>query len=278
VDVSRRRLRAVLDDHGVTARRALGQNFLVDPGVARRIVEVAGVAPGDLVIEVGPGAGALTLALLEAGAEVLALEKDPAMAEILAEVTADEAPGSLEVVLGDATRVDWAELVGTRPAAAVANLPYNVAVPIILSLLGGAPTVDPLTVMVQDEVADRLCARPGGRTIGVPTVKVGWWASARRLMTVPPTVFLPQPRVTSAVVQLRRRPPPSTRIDPTHVFPLVERAYRQRRKMLRSSLTGVPPEAFAEAGIDPTERPERLDVGSWASLAAALRSAPSPPA
>jgi 16S rRNA (adenine1518-N6/adenine1519-N6)-dimethyltransferase len=152
----------------------------------------------------------------------------------------------------------------------VANLPYNVAVPVVIGLLQRAASVDPLVVMVQREVADRLVADPGGRTIGVPSVKVAWYGSARTVMTVPPEVFLPRPRVQSAVVRIDRRPPPSTAVGPAEVFPLVDAAYRQRRKMLRSTIgRTLPGGTFERAGVAPTARPEELDVAAWARLAEA---------
>jgi 16S rRNA (adenine1518-N6/adenine1519-N6)-dimethyltransferase len=179
------------------------------------------------------------------------------------------------VHLGDATALDWPELLaGDRRWKLVANLPYNVAVPVIVSVLAGAPMVTELLVMVQREVAERLVASPGGRTIGIPTIKVAWWADASIVGSVPPEVFVPRPRVTSALVAMRRRPPPSELVGPAEVFALAERAYGQRRKMLRSTLGGVvAAEHFAAAGVAPTARPEELGVGDWAALAEAIGSA-----
>ncbi len=177
----------------------------------------------------------------------------------------------MDVIIADALGVDWQVLLGEGDAwKLVANLPYNVAVPILLGLLAGAPMVDSMFVMTQLEVAERLCADPGGRTIGVPTIKAGWYASARIIVRVPPEVFLPQPRVESAVVEFTRRPPPRGDVDPDDVFRLVETAYRKRRKMLRSSLAGsVDASAFTVAGVDPQARPETLDVADWADLTVA---------
>lgn len=263
---------ALLERHGLAARRSLGQNFVVDPNVVRRIVREAGVGEGDLVVEVGPGLGSLTLALVEAGADVVAVEKDPSLLPVLEEVLSSRgATDRVEVVQADALEVDWREVLGDRRAAMVANLPYNVAVPVVLDLLGRAPTVDPLVVMVQREVADRLVADPGGRTIGVPSVKAAWFGDARIVMSVPPEVFLPRPRVRSAVVRIDRRPPPSDAVGPAQVFPLVDAAYRQRRKMLRASIgRTVDPTVFERAGVAPTARPEELDVVAWARLAEAV--------
>jgi len=269
-------VRRLLDEVGGTARRSLGQNFVADPGTVRRIVAVGELPAGSPVLEVGPGLGSLTLALLEAGHPVLAVEQDDRLAELLPQTVAERAGPSaeLEVVCGDALRVDLGGLLVDRPGpwALVANLPYNVAVPILLRVLAEVPQVERLVVMVQAEVADRLVARPGGRTIGVPTVKAGWFASARTLLRVGPEVFVPRPRVDSAVVGLTRRPQPDA--DRDLAFSLVERAYHQRRKMLRSTLGGlVPIEAFSAAGVDPTDRPEQLGVDDWAGLARALDGA-----
>jgi 16S rRNA (adenine1518-N6/adenine1519-N6)-dimethyltransferase len=272
-------VRRLLDEAGATARRSLGQNFVADPGTVRRIVGIAELPAGSPVLEVGPGLGSLTLALLEAGHPVLAVEQDDRLAELLPSTVAarTDPDAELEVVCGDALRLDLAELLGDRPGpwALVANLPYNVAVPILLRVLAEVPQVDRLVVMVQAEVADRLVARPGGRTIGVPTIKAGWFASARTLLRVGPEVFVPRPRVDSAVVGLTRRPQPDA--DRELVFSLVERAYHQRRKMLRSTLGGlVSAEAFAAAGVDPTDRPEQLSVEDWAGLGRALGAADEP--
>ncbi len=284
-------VRALLDRHGLSARRSLGQNFVADPNTVRRIVRLAGVGSGDRVVEVGPGLGSLTLALAGAGAQVLAVEKDTDLVPVLEEVLGGSAStgpvavgeGRVRLVPADALTVDWPGLLaagldgsGDGPAPVrwtlVANLPYNVAVPVIMGVLQGAAAVERLVVMVQKEVADRLVATPGGRTIGIPTIKVAWYGGARVLATVPPEVFVPRPRVMSAVVGIDRRPPPSTQVGPSDVFPLVERAYHQRRKMLRSTLGAVVPAgAFDRAGIGPTARPEELGVLEWARLAGAVQ-------
>lgn len=274
-----REVRAVLDRHGLGARRSLGQNFVVDPSIVERIAALAGIGPGDPVVEVGPGLGSLTLALHATGARVLALEKDRTLLPVLAEVLDSKGAGEVEVVEADALTIDWAELLGTRAASPwtlVANLPYNVAVPIVMGVLSAAPMVRSLVVMVQREVAERLAAAPGGRVVGVPSIKVAWYASAELVLSVPPEVFIPRPRVDSAVVRITRRPPPSTVVEPKAVFGLVETAYRQRRKMLRSTLAReVEPAAFERAGIAPTARPEELGVDDWARLAEATAGAPT---
>lgn len=262
----------LLARHGLGARRSLGQNFVVDPQMIERIVTLARIGEGDHVVEVGPGLGSLTTGLTAVGAEVVALEKDTSLLPALEEVLSGDRRDAVRVVEGDALTVDWAELLaGHDDWVMVANLPYNVAVPIVLSVLAGAPMVRRALVMVQREVAERLVATAGGRTVGIPSIKVAWYASARIVATVPPEVFVPRPRVTSALVELERRPPPCVEVPPDEVFELVDRAYRQRRKMLRSTLGDrVDAATFGRAGVDPTERPEELDVGRWAALAGAL--------
>lgn len=263
----------LLARHGLDARKALGQNFVVDPGTVERIARAAAVGPGDHVVEVGPGLGSLTLALAATGAEVTAVEKDAALVPVLHEVLDGRGVTGVRIVEADALELDWGELLGGEERwVLVANLPYNVAVPIVMSVLESAPMVQRLVVMVQEEVAARLVASPGGRTVGIPSIRVAWYAHAEVLTTVPPEVFVPRPRVTSAVVSMTRRPPPSTSVSADEVLALVTTAYRHRRKMLRSTLGGrVPVPAFAAAGIEPTARPEELDVADWASLALAAR-------
>ena len=274
-------IRRLMAEHGLDADRRLGQNFVTDPNVVRRIVALAGVGPGDQVLEIGPGLGSLTVALAEAGASVTAVEKDPSLLPVLEEVLGevnDSAGGPPPmVVAGDALDIDWDGFLEQHASGAggawtvVANLPYNVAVPIICGLLEGATDVESMWVMMQLEVAERICATPGGRDIGVPSIRVGWFASASVAMTVSPEVFTPKPRVRSAVLEMHRRQPPETAIAARDVFDLVGRAYRQRRKMLRSSLgREVPSEVFDAAGIDPRSRPEELSVKDWGRLAVAL--------
>jgi len=267
-------IRGLLERYGLDARRSLGQNFVADPDTVVRIARLARIVPGSHVVEVGPGLGSLTLALADAGGEVLALEKDPLLIPVLAEVLASRGVGSVRVVEADALHVDWSSMLDPDVEwVLVANLPYNVAVPIILSVLEHANAVERLVVMVQKEVAERLVAGPGGRTVGIPSMRVAWYAEAELLGTVEPEVFVPRPRVTSAIVGMTRRPPPTGGLPPDRVFPLIETAYRNRRKMLRSTLVPrVPLEAFERAGIEPTARPEELGVQSWVDLAVAADS------
>lgn len=269
---------------GIRPTKTLGQNFVHDAGTLRRIVRRAGVLPGETVLEIGPGLGSLTLALLEAGARVIAVEIDPQLARALPVTVArrmPEAADGLRVVCADALSIDGPDALGLTPADAapirlVANLPYNVAVPVLLTLLAAVPSLETATVMVQAEVADRLAAPPGSRTYGVPSVKVAWYASARRGITIGRTVFWPVPNVDSALVELVRREPPVVRVDRERVFAVIDAAFAQRRKTLRRALAplaGGPDRAEAAlraAGIDPSERGERLDATDFAALTEAL--------
>ncbi|MFM7068281.1 MAG: 16S rRNA (adenine(1518)-N(6)/adenine(1519)-N(6))-dimethyltransferase RsmA [Actinomycetes bacterium] len=274
-------VRELLERRGLSARRSLGQNFVADPTVVEWIADVAAVGVGDAVLEVGPGLGSLTLALAATGAHVLAVEKDaglvPVLNDVLAAsgVTTGVGPGQVEVHRADALEVSWPELLrGSDQWTLVANLPYNVAVPVVLSMLEDAPMVHHLVVMVQREVAERLAADPGGRTIGMPSLRTAWYASSEILGDVGPESFVPAPRVVSSVISLRRRPAPSTELRADEVLRLADTAYRQRRKMLRSTLGHeVSAAVFARAGIDPTARPETLSITDWTRLAEMLRTA-----
>jgi 16S rRNA (adenine1518-N6/adenine1519-N6)-dimethyltransferase len=264
----------LLERHGLAPSRALGQNFVVDPNTVRRIARLAGVGPGDHVVEVGPGLGSLTLALAETGAEVLAVEVDRGLVPVVREVVADHP--NVTVVEADALRADWATLLaGAERWVLVANLPYNVATPLVVGLLDEVPQVERMVVMVQKEVGERLVARPGTPAYGAVSVKVAYWASARLLGEVPPTVFVPRPKVTSALVEITRAAAPAVPadIDRQLVFRLVRAGFGQRRKMLRRSLAGlVPPPAFHAAGVRPEARAEELDVADWGRLAAAVQA------
>ncbi len=271
-------IRALAATLGVRPTKALGQNFLHDANTIRRIVRVAGVSPGEVVVEIGPGLGSLTLGLLESGARVVAVEIDALLAGALASTVAAHQPdavGRLHVVHADALRLT--ELPDPQPSALVANLPYNVAVPVVLHLLESLPSLRHGLVMVQAEVADRLAAPPGSRTYGVPSVKAAWYAAAERAGTVPRAVFWPVPNVDSGLVRLTVRAPPALPdgVARTDVFTVIDQAFAQRRKMLRSALAswaGSPAAAEAvlrAAGIDPTARGETLDVTAFARIAAA---------
>ena len=266
---TRTELAALLEAHDLGPSRALGQNFVVDPNTVRRIARLAGVGPGDHVVEIGAGLGSLTLALAETGASVTAVEIDRHLQPILREVVEGR---DVHVVAGDAMALDWDEvLAGADRWALVANLPYNVATPLVLDLLAGVPAIERMLVMVQLEAGARLVAPAGSPAYGIPSVKVALRATGRIVGKVGPDVFLPRPRVDSALVEIVRRAEPATDADPEVLVALVERAFNQRRKMLRRSLAGVVGDAqFAEAGIEPTERPEHLDIEAWGRLAAAV--------
>ena len=269
--LTRREVAELLERHGLSPSRALGQNFLVDPNTVRKIVRLADVGPGDPVVEIGAGLGSLTLALADAGAEVTAVELDRYLLPVLREVVE---PRGVRVVAGDAMELDWpATLAGHDRWALVANLPYNVATPLVCDLLDDVPAITRMLVMVQREVGERLAAPAGDAAYGIPSVKVAYWATARLVGRVPPSVFLPQPRVESALVRIDRRPAPAVGADPERLFSLVRTGFGQRRKMLRRSLAGlVSPEAFARAGVRPEARPEELDVEAWGRLTDAVEA------
>jgi 16S rRNA (adenine1518-N6/adenine1519-N6)-dimethyltransferase len=263
-------IQQLLAEHGLSPSRALGQNFVADPNTVRRIARLARVGAGDRVVEIGAGLGSLTLALAETGADVVAVEVDRRLAPVLRSVVE---PVGARVVVGDAVTLDWAGLLGptdaARPWTLVANLPYNVATPLVLDLLAGVPQITAMLVMVQLEVGERLAAPPGSAAYGIPSVKVAYWATASVVGRVPPTVFVPRPRVESALVAIRRHPGPVVDIPAAELFPVVEQGFRQRRKMLRRSLAGlVSPDGFAAAGIRPEARAGELSLDDWARLAA----------
>lgn len=264
--------------HGIRPTKQWGQNFVVDGNTVRRIVRVAGVGAGDTVVEVGPGLGSLTLALLPVVDRVVAVEVDPGLAAALPGTVEKHAPDladRLEVVLADAMRVT--DLPGPPPTALVANLPYNVSVPVVLRFLEHFPTLRTILVMVQLEVAERLAAPPGSKTYGVPSVKAAWYADVRLAGTVPRSVFWPVPNVDSGLVALTRREPPVTTASREDVFACVDAAFAQRRKTLRAALAtwaGSPAaaeDALVAAGVDPRTRGEQLDVAAFAAVAAARR-------
>lgn len=266
--LTRRDVVALLEANDLAPSRALGQNFVVDPNTIRKVVELAGVGPGEPVVEIGAGLGSLTSALVEAGAEVTAVEVDRHLVPVLREVLAGT---TARVVEGDAREVDWDELLaGHSRWSLVANLPYNIATPLVADLLDGVPAIDRMLVMVQREAAERLAAPPGSRTYGIPSVKVAYWAEAEVVARVSANVFLPRPKVESALVRIVRRPEPATDADPQRLFALVRAGFGQRRKMLRRSLSGlVAPDAFERAGVAPESRAEDLDVEAWGRLALA---------
>lgn len=276
-----REVRELAAPLGLNPRKSLGQNFVVDPNTIRRIVRLAELPAGAAVLEVGPGLGSLTLGLLEAGHQVTAVEIDPRLADLLPSTVAarlPEASDRLNVITADALAVssEWG-----RPEALVANLPYNVAVPVLLNCLAGLPSLRRALVMVQSEVADRLAAPPGSRTYGVPSVKAAWYGHVRRVGSVPPTVFWPVPRVDSGLVLLTAYDDPAARhgtVARDQVFAVVDRLFGQRRKTVRHSLVAwVGPAAaqaaLASTGVAPTARPEQLLTADFIALAEALADA-----
>jgi 16S rRNA (adenine1518-N6/adenine1519-N6)-dimethyltransferase len=263
------RIQDLLARHGVRPSRALGQNFVADPNTVRRIARLAAVGPGDRVVEIGAGLGSLTLALAETGAAVTAVEVDRYVLPVLRAVVADSA--NVNVIEGDAMGLDWAPLLTEPPYALVANLPYNVATPLVLDLLDGVPAIERMLVMVQREAGERLAAHPGDAQYGLPSVKVAYWADAAVVGRVPATVFIPQPRVESVLVSIVRRPGVGPMSD--GLWELARRGFGQRRKMLRRALAGmVDDEVFARANIRPEARAEELGVDDWGRLAACLTS------
>lgn len=268
-----RRLAAELDLRPTKQR---GQNFVHDPNTVRRIVNLANVTPDDQVLEIGPGLGSLTLGLLEAGASVTAIEIEDSLAhrlpQTVAERLGDDAAARLQVIHADAMEVD--ELPGRQPTAVVANLPYNVSVPVLLRLLELFPGWDRGLVMVQLEVADRLVAKPGSKIYGVPSAKMAWYAEATRVGTVGPAVFWPVPNVESGLVRIVRRDPPAG--DRAATFAVVDAAFAQRRKMLRAALSklfgssAAASAAMEAVGVSPEARGETLDVTQFATIAQQL--------
>ena len=261
------RIRELLDRHGIEPSRALGQNFVIDPNTVARIVRLAGVQPGDPVVEIGPGLGSLSVALVDAGARLVAVEVDRYLVPVLSEVLAGT---SARVVAADARGLDWEPVLAAAPAwKVVANLPYNIATPLILDLLDTRPELTSYLVMVQREVGERLAAGPGSKTYGIPSVRVAYWGRAEVVGRVSAEVFHPRPRVDSVLVRIERQSEPTVDADPARLFDLVRAGFGQRRKMLRRSLAGrVSPQAFERAGLEPTARAEDLSVVQWAALAA----------
>ena len=259
---------------GLRPTKQRGQNFVIDANTVRRIVRDAGVDGDDVVLEVGPGLGSLTLALLAVARRVVAVEVDPALAAALPATIASYAPEQaehFEVVQGDAMRVE--DLPGPAPTALVANLPYNVSVPVLLHLLALLPSLEHGLVMVQAEVADRLAAPPGSKVYGGPSVKAAWFADVRRAGSVSRSVFWPAPNVDSGLVAWKRREPPSTQVSRQDVFAVVDAAFAHRRKALRRTLRELAgsaeaaEDALRRAGIDPMARGESLDVRQFTRIA-----------
>jgi 16S rRNA (adenine1518-N6/adenine1519-N6)-dimethyltransferase len=274
-------IRAIASRLGVRPTKKLGQNFVVEHGTVRQIAALAGpYSATDVILEVGPGLGSLTLALIEAtaaaGARVVAVEIDPVLAAELPKTIAGRAPahaGRAHVLAADALRIGPADI--EAPTVIAANLPYNVAVPVVLHLLATFPTVARAVVMVQAEVADRMCARPGGRVYGVPSAKVAWYGNARPAGTVPRSVFWPVPNVDSKLVALTTGEAPAVEASREETFRVIDEAFGQRRKTLRAALAtwaGSPAEAeeiLRAAGVSPGARGEELGIAEFARIARA---------
>jgi len=270
-------VRALAARLGIRPTKQRGQNFVIDANTVRRIVRAADLGPDDIVVEVGPGLGSLTLGLLGEAGRVVAIEVDPVLAAALPDTLATYAPDvadRCEVLAADALRVDG--IPGPRPTALVANLPYNVSVPVLLHLLALLPSLEHGLVMVQSEVADRLAAAPGSKVYGVPSVKAAWYADVRRAGAVGRNVFWPAPNVDSGLVAWTRREPPTTTATRQQVFAVVDAAFAHRRKVLRGALrdlagsAGAAEAVLAKAGIDPMARGESLTVEEFARIAELL--------
>jgi 16S rRNA (adenine1518-N6/adenine1519-N6)-dimethyltransferase len=273
--LSRQQVAAWFDSTGGHPSRSLGQNFVVDPNTVRRIVRLADVDAGTSVVEIGAGLGSLTLALAETGASVLAIEIDRHVIDGLREHTA--AYPNVTVLHADAMELDWDTVLppADGPFTLVANLPYNIATPLIADLLDFVPQIETMLVMVQKEVAERLAAAPRTPAYGAVSVKVAYWARARMVGTVPPSVFLPKPNVDSGLVRIDRRPDgpivSSEIVSAQMIFGLVRAGFAQRRKMLRGNLSGLVNEHhFTAAGVAPTARAEELGIDAWVRLASAV--------
>jgi len=279
-------IRAIAGRLGVHPTKKLGQNFVVEPGSVRQIAALAAARPGDVILEVGPGLGSLTLALLEAAAQaggpdparLVAVEIDPVLAGELPRTIAARAPGLADratVLAADALAVGEQE--AGAPTVLAANLPYNVAVPVVLHLLAALPSLERGVVMVQAEVADRMCAGPGSRVYGVPSAKLAWYAAAKPAGTVPRSVFWPVPNVDSRLVVFTRHDPPPTVASRKEVFAVIDAAFGQRRKTLRAALAGwagsapAAEHALRAAGVDPGARGESLTVAEFARIAEGRR-------
>lgn len=273
-------IRELADVLGIRPTKTLGQNFVIDPNTIRRIIATANIDSDETVLEVGPGLGSLTLGILDAARDMVAVEIDPPLARQLPATIAKFRPGSedrIDVVLNDAMRV--MELPKT-PTALVANLPYNVAVPVLIHLLGQFPSIDHALVMVQDEVADRLAAKPGSKIYGVPSVKANWFCEVSKAGVIGTNVFWPAPKIKSGLVAFKRRPELLSDVPREDVFAIIDAAFAQRRKTLRAALGGWAGssaragEILEAAGIDPTLRGEKLDIHDFVKIAEAARDFP----
>jgi len=274
-------IRELADMLGIRPTKTLGQNFVIDPNTIRRIIATAKISPDETVVEVGPGLGSLTLGILDAAKDMVAVEIDPPLAEQLPATIAKMRPGSearIDVVLSDAMKIT--ELPRT-PSALVANLPYNVAVPVLLHMFAQFPSIEHALVMVQDEVADRLAAKPGSKIYGVPSVKANWFAEVSKAGVIGTNVFWPAPKIKSGLVAFERRAQLLSDLPRQEIFAIIDAAFAQRRKTLRAALatwagSGARAGSILEAaGIDPQLRGEKLDIHDFIKIAEAARTVPA---
>jgi 16S rRNA (adenine1518-N6/adenine1519-N6)-dimethyltransferase len=270
VSLTRTEVKNLLLKYEIHPKKSLGQNFVVEPNTIRQIIKLADLDPEDFVLEVGSGLGSLTLALLESCKHVTAIEVDDVLVNILKETTGNQAENKLRIIHADVMKLDLQQVLEQKNSQwnLVANLPYNIAVPMICDFLESTSLISKMTVMVQREVAERMVAKVGEKAYGLPSVKIEYFAEAKIIADIPPTVFLPKPRVESSIVQIVRRK--NTMISENYevLFSLIKSAFRHRRKMLRSSLKGIlSTDDFALTEIDPTKRAENLALKEWELLA-----------
>ena len=270
-------IRELAESLDLRPAKSLGQNFVIDGNVCQKIVRVAGVTSEDIALEIGPGLGSLTLALLEVTPKVIAVEIDQRLADRLPITVAEHRTDSYELTVINTDALAVRELPAA-PTVLVANLPYNVSVPVLLHLLEILPSLNTGVVMVQAEVADRLSAKPGSKEYGIPSLKASWWAEVIGAGSVSRSIFWPVPGVDSKLVGFKRRPTPGGDAMRRGVFRLVDAAFAQRRKMLRAALSGIfgnsakAEAVLISAGVDPTLRGESLLIDSFCAIYNASQS------
>tara|TARA_X000000368_G_scaffold152169_1_gene119915 strand:- start:1814 stop:2653 length:840 start_codon:yes stop_codon:yes gene_type:complete len=268
VTLTRTQVKDLLQKYDINPRKSLGQNFVVEPNTIRQIIELASIEADDFVIEVGPGIGSLTSSLLEVAGHVTAIEVDDALVRVLTDLLRPE-DNRFRLVNADVMNLDVNELLAARNESwnLVANLPYNISVPLICDFLERVPVITKMTVMVQKEVAERLVAKTGEKAFGLPSLKIQYFAEVKKIADVPPSVFLPKPKVDSSLVQIERREKYVTSANYDVLFELAKRSFSQRRKMLRRSLKETfDLNDFESAGIDPTRRAEDITLEEWGAL------------
>ena len=266
--LTRTQVKDLLQKYDINPRKSLGQNFVVEPNTIRQIIELASIEADDFVIEVGPGIGSLTSSLLEVAGHVTAIEVDDALVRVLTDLLRPE-DNRFRLVNADVMNLDVNELLAARNESwnLVANLPYNISVPLICDFLERVPVITKMTVMVQKEVAERLVAKTGEKAFGLPSLKIQYFAEVKKIADVPPSVFLPKPKVDSSLVQIERREKYVTSANYDVLFELAKRSFSQRRKMLRRSLKETfDLNDFESAGVDPTQRAEDITLEEWGAL------------